>query len=337
MSRHHGGWADGGVLAVDDILQWQAWSGQQSPSAEMFGGRRGEHEQKEFAGRPETFQSDPVGTFTASSFPKGWVDLVAVDPPSDAPQPSAVVINTTDAHGHMTKALATLPAVAEAQGILRPIDSTNYYATHADVRIDRFGDTDPTGAVEDPNNPGFLLCGCIVGAENILDMPMAVGFLNVAAHPTDPGEAPIAAIGASSETHTWHLFAGSANVFADIDLGLTPQEGKWYGVEVDLNATTGALHGMITDATTGTTLADKMVFLTDPKYGAYNANVDGVFDTEAYFDGELSLLFGTNPDLNTPGLAVIDNIDTFNHGHSGANFDDHHPTAVSSAWADWGS
>ena len=183
MSRHLGGWTNDGPLAADDILQW---NNQQQPVAEAFGGPAKEHgEPKEFAGRPETFQRDSVG-----SFPKGWLDFAAVGPPSDAPQPSAVVINTTDAHGHMTKALATLPAVAEAQGIFRPIDPTNHYATHADVRIDQFGDTDPTGAVQDPNNPGFLLCGCPVGTENILDVPIAVGFLNAGANPTNPAEAP---------------------------------------------------------------------------------------------------------------------------------------------------
>jgi hypothetical protein len=242
----------------------------------------------QYSGSSETFQQDSVGTFTSSSFPQGWLDFAAVDPPSDAQQPSAVVINTTDAHGHTTKALATLPAVAGAQGILRPTDSTNYYATHADVRIDQFGDTDPTGAVEDPNNPGFLLCGCPDGTEDLLDWPISVGFLDVGANPTNPAEAPIAAIAASTETHTWHLFAVTANTIADIDLGLTVEEGKWYGVEVDLNAETGALHGVITDATLGTTLADKMVFLTDPQYGTYNPKVDGVFDTEAYMNSELS-------------------------------------------------
>ena len=256
-------------------------------------------------GPPETFQSYAIG-----SFPKGWLDFAAVGPPSDAPQPSAVVINTTDAYGHMTKALATLPAVAPAQGIFRPIGSTNYYATHADVRIDRFGDTDPTGAVEDPNNPGFLLCGCPVGTENLLDWAAEVGFLNVGANPTNPAESPGMGIAASAETHTWHLFAVTTNIIADIDLGLKPEEGKWYGVEVDLNAKTGALHGAITDVRAGTILADNMVFLTDPKYGTYDPKVDGVFDTENYMDSELSLVFGTNPDLNKPGLAVVDNIDT---------------------------
>jgi hypothetical protein len=332
MSRHHGGWTNDGARAADGIFQLPTWSSPQLPAAETLGGWAGEHgKPEEFAGRPEAFQRDAVG-----SFPKGWLDFAAVGPPSNAPQPSAVVINTTDAHGHMTKALATLPAVAPAQGIFRPIDSTNHYATHADVRIDQFGDIDPTGAVGDPKNPGFLLCGCPIGTENLLDLPIAVGFLDAGANPTDPAEAPIAAIAASAESHTWHLFAVTTNIIADIDLGLTPEEGKWYGVEVDLNAKTGALHGAVIDATTGITLADKMVFLTDPKYGAYDPKVDGVFDTEAYSDSELSLVFGTNRDLNKPGLAVVDNIDVFNHGHGGAGFDDHHPSAVAPVWADWG-
>ena len=95
-------------------------------------------------------------------------------------------------------------------------------------------------------------------------------------------------------------------------------EGKWYGVEVDLNAKTGALHGVITDVKAGITLADKMVFLTDPKYGAYDPKVDGVFDTESYMDSELTLVFGSDPNLNKPGLAVFDNIDTKNQpaGHA---------------------
>jgi hypothetical protein len=285
----------------------------------------------EYSGSPETFQHDSVGTFTYSSFPTGWLDFGAVGPPSDAPQPSAVVINTTDAHGHMTQALAILPAVAFAQGIFRPIDPTNDYATHADVRIDQFGDTDPTGAVEDPNNPGFLLCGCPDGTENILDWAGEVGFLNVAANPTNPAESPGFGITASSDTHTWHLWAVTNNVIADIDLGLKPVEGKWYGVEVDLNAKTGALHGEITDATLGTTLADKMVFLTDPQYGAYDPKVDGVFDTESYMDGDLSLVFGSDPNLNKPGLAVFDNIDTINQ-HPGNAYGSDHYHGGNSRW-----
>ena len=125
---------------------------------------------------------------------------------STAPQPSAVVIETTDASGHLTKALATLPNVALSQGIYRPIEPSDFYMTRADVRVDQFSDIDPAVAVEDPNNPGFLLCGCPVGIESALDWPMGVTFAFLDGS-IDPADAPAAGIIASAETHTWHLFS----------------------------------------------------------------------------------------------------------------------------------
>ena len=35
---------------------------------------------KALSGSPETFQSDSIGTFTYSSFPKGWSDVAKVSP-----------------------------------------------------------------------------------------------------------------------------------------------------------------------------------------------------------------------------------------------------------------
>jgi hypothetical protein len=169
---------------------------------------KGHHASTAFTGSPETFQRDSVGTFTYSSFPIGWHDTAQVDPNSEAPQPSAAVIKTTDAQGHITKALATLPAVADSQGIYRPIEASNFYATRADVRIDQFGEIDPAVAAEDPNNPGFLLCGCPVGTENLLDWPMQISFAYLDGA-TDLGHSPAAGVLASSQTHTWHLFAGT--------------------------------------------------------------------------------------------------------------------------------
>ena len=260
-----------------------------------------------FTGSPETFQHDSIGTFTDSSFPTGWSDTAQVTSHSTAPQPSAVVIETTDAFGHPTKALATLPNVALSQGIYRPIEPSDFYMTRADVRVDQFSDIDPAVAVEDPNNPGFLLCGCPVGFESALDWPMGVTFAYIDGS-IDPADAPAAGLLASAETHTWHLFSGTANVVVNIDLGVQVEEGKWYSVETDFNASNGALHGQVIDATTGLTLADKMVFVTDPKYafagGTYDPSVDGVFNTEAYNDGEVSLSHTSDPDLNKPGLAV---------------------------------
>ena len=136
----------------------------------------------------------------------------------------------------------------------------------------------------------------------------------------DPADAPAAGLLASAETHTWHLFSGTANIVVNIDLGVQVEEGKWYSVETDFNTSNGALHGQVIDATSGLTLADKMVFVTDPKYafagGTYDPSVDGLFNTEAYNDGEVSLSHTSDPDLNKPGLAVIDNIDT-SPQHSG--------------------
>ena len=56
-----------------------------------------------------------------------------------------------------------------------------------------------------------------------------------------------------------------------------------------------------------------MAFLHDPKYGKYDPSVDGVFNTEAYIDGEVPLVHISDPTLTRPRLAVIDNIDTLAH------------------------
>ena len=107
-----------------------------------------------FTGSLETFQHDSIGTFTDSSFPTGWSDVAQVTSHSTAPQPSAVVIETADASGHPTKALATLPNVALSQGIYRPIEPSDFYMTPADVRVDQFSDVDPAVAVEDNSATG---------------------------------------------------------------------------------------------------------------------------------------------------------------------------------------
>jgi hypothetical protein len=155
----------------------------------------------------------------------------------------------------------------------------------------------------------------------------------------DPADAPAFGLVASAETHSWHLFSGTANIVANIDLGVQVEQGKWYSVETDFNASNGALHGEVIDATTGLTLADKMVFVTDPKFafpgGTYDPSVDGVFNTEAYNDGEVSLSHTSDPTLTRPGLGVIDNIDAFNH-HPGNAYGggDGHDHGSNTKWLD---
>ena len=117
-------------------------------------------------------------------------------------------------------------------------------------------------------------------------------------------------------------FQATANIVANIDLGVQVEEGKWYGVETDFDATNGILHGLITDKATGPYCLTQWYSCTDPKYafagGTYDPSVDGVFNTEAYNDGEVSLSHTSDPTLTRPGLAVIDNIDSLRQhpGHA---------------------
>jgi len=261
----------------------------------------------EFSGSPDTFENDSIGTFTYSSFPQGWYDSAQAVPDSGAPKPSAVVIKTTDAFGYSTQAVANFPAIADSQGIYRPIAPASFYRSAADVRIDQLPDTDPSVIQPDPNNPGFLLCGCPIGGEKLVDWPTQVGWVFLDGK-TDPGDAPDAGLAVSGQTHTWHLFSLSQNIVADLDLGVPVEEGKWYHGAAEFDATKGTVHGVVTDITSGAILADKMLFLNDPKYGNYDPNVDGKWNAEAFIEGEHSLLQSTDPTLK-PSLAVIDNID----------------------------
>jgi hypothetical protein len=280
----------------------------------------GHAKQPLFSGSPETFQHDSVGTFTESSFPTGWFDSAEVDPNSTAPDPSVVVIKTTDASGHQTKALATLPDISINQGIYRDIDSTSgLYRTSADVRVDQFGDVDKSVIVPDPNNPGFLLCGCPIGAENLVDWPMEIGFNSLL--PDSPNFSETSAVGivASADDQNWHMAFLTPDIVKDIDMGVHIELGKWYGVETDFDANSGVLHGLLADKATGQTLADISVNVKD--FGNYNQSVDGVFNTEGYFSGEDSLVHSSNPTLTRPNLAVIDNIDVPNP-HAAPSFGD---------------
>ena len=232
-TRDHGSEDNNDPHATDDILQLQtvdtpAMSFLMPPGAtvgalgnleaqqSMFASA-GEHRRPgEHFGRTETFQRDAVG-----SFPKGWSDAALIDPANPAPKPSAVVVDTTDAFGHPTKALAMLPAISDSQGIYRAIESSGFYSAHADVRVDQFSGFDPT--------PDLEACGCPPETVIGLDFPMQVGFGQLQGT-TDLSHAPAFAVYASSETKTWQLFAGTQHVLAVIDLGLPVTLGQWYGL-----------------------------------------------------------------------------------------------------------
>ena len=60
------------------------------------------------------------------------------------------------------------------------------------------------------------------------------------------------------------------------------------------------VHSRITDAATGATLLNSVTSLLP--FGPWNPAVDGVFDIEGFFAGEVTA-------KTTPNLAVVDNID----------------------------
>ena len=95
-----------------------------------------------------------------------------------------------------------------------------------------------------------------------------------------------------------------------------------------LDARSGTLHDRITDATSGAVLNDTTVSLLD--FGAYDPEIDGMFDVAAFIGGEISLNHGDVP-KTPPGLAVIDNI-AVRTGAAFAAGADHHPH-----WLDGGS
>ena len=127
-----------------------------------------------------------------------------------------------------------------------------------------------------------------------------------------------AAVVASSDDQQWHLAFVTANVVADAPMGVPVKLGQWVGVETDFDATTGLLHGLLTDKASGMTLADMTLNAAD--FGKYDPKADGVFNIEAFTSGDISLINSQDPSLTHPDLAVIDNIDSFNNQHRGNAF-----------------
>jgi len=127
---------------------------------------------------PISFFDDFEGE-TVGAFPSKWLDIGLVEPNApNPPIPSALVVQTTDAFGNPTKALATVDALAQSQGIYRNIPLSSRYISNADVRIDRFS-----------NN----------SVNTVQDWAMAVGINRFVNDPVlDPAFTPSAQIYASS-------------------------------------------------------------------------------------------------------------------------------------------
>lgn len=202
----------------------------------------------------------------------GLVDITVPNPPN----PSAVIIATTDAAGAPTQALHTVDSIAPSQGIYALVPVSSAYSVAADVRIERFSDN----SLAPPQDWA---------------MQVGVGKLDGT---TDLAFTPQVGIYAAAQTHSWRLYAVGAGYVASLELDLrVPAElNVWYRVQVDLVAASGQIRSRIWNKATDALLVDRTDIV--PQW----TPADGVFDRLMVIDGELS------PKVTVSNLATVDNV-----------------------------
>lgn len=218
----------------------------------------------------DDFESQTVGLF-----PTGWFDVGQYPISTSAPNPSAVVIQTTNAFGAPTKAVSTVAAIAYSQGIYQPLPtSTIDFDLSADIRVDHFS-TDSTYPASD------WAQGVAVISTN--DFPG-----------TDFSFLYQVLVYASSLDQGWRLFVATPNTFTDIALNSSITVSNWYRVDLHVEGNTGFLFTSIKDIASGAPVASYGITMP-----GWVAGVDSRFQYAAFYDGELT--------ATDPNLAVVDN------------------------------
>ena len=207
----------------------------------------------------DDFESYALGTFPAPT----WTDPGLIDPtPPNPPDPSAIVIETVDAHGSPTKALSIIEAIADTQGLHRTVEPTSRVRMTSDVRIDQWCDI-PTTATDDWAiwfEFGLLIPG-----------------VDPCCHDENMG------VYASSLEKGWRMWWNDSQLgpFIDISLEQPITLGVWYTVQVEYDAVTGWTHTLISDAASGAVLVDRVDLPETWLHGGAD------FDFVALVDGEL--------------------------------------------------
>lgn len=221
------------------------------------------------------------------ALPAGWLDVRLFNNPGNLPNPSAVVVATTDTVGGPTQAVALVDALAPSQGIYRELAGGgphSFYQVSADVRVDQFSD----------NAQGTAS-----------DWAIEVGFSNTAVG-GDFSYIQQLGIYASSFDQTWWLWMETPNKVANLALGVSVTIGTWYRVELTIFADTGAIRSRIVDILSGTVLVDRTQTLADDialqSYGPWDPAIDGNYTDVSFFDSELS------PDATRGNVTLIDNV-----------------------------
>ncbi len=232
----------------------------------------------------DNFEGYALGSFPATQWLDAAVPFPVASPGLNAPLPSATVVATTNAFGAPTQALQTVDALGVSKGIYAPVPLSSSYSLVADIRTLRFADTD-------------------AGAGAASDWTMQLTFAQTGV--TNFAVAPQAGLYASSLTHSWRFFLIGSNggPLDDFDLGVAAALNTWYTVSLNLDATTGNFHSVITDTLSGTVLVDETHGYTawQQQYAAY--------DSIAFFGGETAATDPAGPGSTTiAGLAQVDNV-----------------------------
>jgi hypothetical protein len=207
----------------------------------------------------DNFESYAAGTFPAAN----WIDSATVAPENGPPpNPSCSVGVTTDAFGQPTQALHLDPSwVGTASGIYRSVDTLEQYSLAMDVRTDVFA----PGAQQDGSDWPWML-----GVSKYAADRHAGAWNSLMIYGTDLNQ-------------DFRDYAISASYGEeDLPLGVAEAAGVWYRVQLDVDATSGALRNRIWRISDGALLLDATVVASGW------TPADGLFDSVTINQGERS-------------------------------------------------
>ena len=161
----------------------------------------------------EDFESAPPGAIPGAP----WIDVTTRYDDPMAPDPSTIVVETTDVHGNPTRAAQTVAALYSASGLLLPFPETpREMVVEATVRIDQFNDS--------------------AG----ITWPLAMGFTQDNQSGNVNGDAHVV-LYVSTFDYRWRVFMRNGDTASDWPLtaGSVVTPGSWHRIRISMNTATG--------------------------------------------------------------------------------------------------
>jgi MYXO-CTERM domain-containing protein len=234
------------------------------------------------AGLTDNFEATPLGSPAASP----WLDATAFQPGAGypvLPNPSATVVQTVDAFGQPTHALALVDAVGTPKGVYAISGEAPQMQVQADVRIQRFANTSAAAFG-----------------------PAADSALNVGFFVADPASSPFAALYVSATTHEWRLAYSGVNSNGNFDVGTGrfADPERWYTVNFSYQEAGYSFAARVSDTLTGNVL-----FLNTVSFTGFQPAATDHFNAALLWGLETSATVPPTPGQATlASLTVFDNV-----------------------------